>query len=79
MIMCTAYVTQAGRDPYAISVCNEHKSTDYMYDSVSSTSAKCFPPSGCINGVCVAPNHCSCAVNWDGAQCDIGKNTCTCT
>ena len=33
----------------------------------------CYPPSGCVNGVCIAPNHCSCASNWDGTRCDIGK------
>ena len=24
----------------------------------------------CINGNCVAPNHCACEIGWEGIQCD---------
>ena len=44
----------------------------------STLTATFYAPSGCINGICIAPNHCSCAANWGGAQCNIGKKTHTC-
>lgn len=38
-------------------------------------TAICYPPAGCIHGVCVAPNHCSCYVGWTGSHCSSATGT----
>lgn len=57
------------------SYCFEHNSFLITLPS----KAVCYPPDGCgSHGVCVAPNHCDCNANYEGARCEIFTGTCTC-